>query len=668
MFGFNSKSGLIGKTKIEHLHNLEYIIANFPGYVFWKDKNGCYIGCNNNLAKLLRLKELSEIVGKTDRDFDFIWGKELADQLITDDQSVMQTREIHTHEYSLPIKRSDGNSLVLRTDKIPLYNEKKEVVGMLAMAIDITDQKLSEKATHISHTLVEDILYNLPGLIYWKNINSQYVGFNKNVVTLSGLSRENLLGKTDKELNWGKEEAEKFQRDDQEVMETGTVKITEYEIPIKRPDGNFMIVRTEKSRLYDREGNIAGVLGVALDITDQKILEEKLIKEKEKAQILSQDAFHNFEYIISRMPGYIYWKSAESQYMGCNNNLAKISHLDKPADIVGKTDEDFEWGKEQADQFKKDDEKIMMTGETLTTEYELPIKREDGHRLYVRTDKLPFYDKTGKVIGVLGVGVDITDQKILEKNIIEEKDKAEIANKIKTEFVRNMEHDIRTPFNGVWGLSTILWEKETDLEKKELLGDIVSCAKELLDYCNGILDFSKIEANTLPVLSKKFDLIHLVNGVINIEKPAAKQKNLLLDLACNSNLPKIVIGDPYRLSRVLINLISNAVKFTHNGYIHVKASQIEIKDDGRSIIRFIIEDTGIGFTQDKKEYIYEKFTRLLPSNQGVYKGLGLGLSIVKQFIEEMDGEVAVKSEPGKGTVFYCTFPFKLPLTDDLAED
>lgn len=667
MLGFNGRSRLVGKTKIEYLHNLEYVIANLPGYIFWKDKNARYIGCNNNLANLLKLKENSEIFGKCDHDFDFIWGKELADQFITNDQSVMQTKEIHTCEYLLPIKRSDGNSLVVRTDKIPLYNEKDEVVGILAISIDITDQKLSEKITRISHTFVEDILYNLPGLIYWKNINSQYMGFNKNVVALSGLSRENLFGKTDNELNWGEKEAKQFQQDDQAVMEIGTVKITEHEIPIKRPDGNFMTVRTEKSRLYDREGNIAGVLGVAVDITDQKILEERLTKEKEKAERLNQDAFHNFEYIISRMPGYIYWKNTESQYMGCNNNLAKISHLAKPADIVGKMDEDFEWGKEQAEQFKRDDEKIMMTGETLTTEYELPIKRKDGHRLYVRTDKLPFYDKTGKVIGILGVGVDITDQKILEKSIIEEKEKAEIANKIKTEFVRNMEHDIRTPFNGVWGLSTILWEKETDLEKKELLGDIVSCAKELLDYCNGILDFSKIEANTMPVLSKKFDLIHLLNSVINIEKPAAKHKNLLLHFECDSNLPKIVIGDPYRLSRVLINLISNAVKFTHNGHIHVKA-QIKTKENGKGIIQFIIEDTGIGFSQDKKEYIYEKFTRLLPSNQGVYKGLGLGLRIVKQFIEEMDGEVDVKSELGKGTVFYCTFPFKLPLTDDLAED
>ncbi len=127
-------------------------------------------------------------------------------------------------------------------------------------------------AALLSRSFMEDILYNMPGFVYWKNRKSQYLGFNKNMVILSGLSREALWGKTDEELNWGVKEAESFQKDDQEVIESGGIKITEHQLPIKRVDGNNMVVRTEKSCLIDERGHIVGVLGVAMDVTDEKLI------------------------------------------------------------------------------------------------------------------------------------------------------------------------------------------------------------------------------------------------------------------------------------------------------------------------------------------------------------------------------------------------------------
>lgn len=369
---------------------------------------------------------------------------------------------------------------------------------------------------------------------------------------------------------------------------------------------------------------------------------------------------HKLEYIIANMPGYVYWKDKHSKYMGCNNNLAKVSGLKNPSEIIGKTDYDFEWGKEQADQFVKDDREVMETRITHTSEYQLPVKRFDGNYLIVRTDKMPLYNEKGNVIGVLAIAVDVTDQKLLEKKLIREKEKAEALSQAKTEFLRNMEHDIRTPFSGIYSMTEILARQETNAEKKELLQIITQSAKELLDYCNGIVDFARLESGKWPILIKKFNFKNLLDSVITMESPPAKVKGLQLITNYHADVPQILIGDEYRVERILINLMSNAIKFTKNGF--VKASVNIVKKDVKKniILKISIQDTGIGIPKDKYVYIFGKFNRLTPSNKSPYVGSGLGLSIVKQLVEELKGKIDLISSQGKGTTFTCVIPFKIP--------
>ena len=462
----------------------EPLLARLPGYVFYKDSQSKYIWGNQNFAQLCNLTSREEVPGKN--DFDFEWSRPLAKKLISCEQQVIESGNTLINCYELPIKNLDGHCIFLLIETTPFYDPIQKTTGTLSVAVDITNQKLTEQEVTTALNIMEDIFYNLPGLIYWKNKKSQYIGFNKNVVELSGLSRSQFRGKTDKELNWGQQEAESFQKDDQEIMKKGNVKVTEYEIPITRPDGRFMTVRTEKSPLYDRNGNITGVLGVAMDITDIKVLENEIRAEKEIVEKLSQ---------------------------------------------------------------------------------------------------------------------------------------------AKTEFIRNMEHDIRTPFSGIYTIANALATKETDSEKKRYLSAIAQGAKELLDYCNNILDFSKIESGTLPILYKKFDLKKLVNGVIAIEKSASEVKELMLTVEYPEDLPKIIIGDNNRLVRVLINLVSNAIKFTQKGYVKIIVKSVK-KEEKRAILRFIIQDTGIGISKNQLQYIYEKFSKLVPSNKGD-RGYGLGLPTVK---------------------------------------
>ena len=247
------------------------------------------------------------------------------------------------------------------------------------------------------------------------------------------------------------------------------------------------------------------------------------------------------------------------------------------------------------------------------------------------------------------------------------KELAEQANVIKTEFMRNMEHDIRTPFNGVLALTNCLRDIEEDVAKKEHLNNIAESAQELLDYCNSILDFSKIDLGMLAVVQKKFAFKNLIDSIIKMELPAARCKNLALKLNYAFNIPPILIGDHYRLQRILINLISNAIKFTAIGFVELNISIVR-KSAKLVLLRFIIADTGTGIATEHQEYIFEKFSRLNLSNKGTYKGIGLGLRIVKQFIYEMGGEIDLLSTLGKGTQFICTIPLDLPLTDDFVTE
>ncbi len=366
--------------------------------------------------------------------------------------------------------------------------------------------------------------------------------------------------------------------------------------------------------------------------------------------------------IFDKLPGNVWWKDKDLIYQGCNDRVIEVLGLSSQSEFIGKTDHDL-WDDPIAKKLEEADLQVINNGTPLHNE-EI-IVHSDGSRAVMLTNKSPLFDDEGNIIGILGTSTDITERKRNEEALRQAKEEAEEANYIKMKFIRNMEHDIRTPFNGIWGLANYLWRHETDDKKKEYLGDITQCAKELLDFCNDILDFSKIESGNLPVISKKFEIKKLISSIVTVETPPAKHKNLKLTLDYSREMPKIIIGDKYRLYRILINLVSNAIKFTNDGGVIITVKPVKMLDKRNVIIQFIVKDSGIGIPPDKQDMIYEKFSRIEPSNEGRYKGIGLGLRIVKQFLEEMDGEIAVTSQPAVGSEFICTIPFKLPLLDEL---
>ena len=315
---------------------------------------------------------------------------------------------------------------------------------------------------------LKHIIASTPTIIYWKDKDGVYLGCNvdatRKVNSNEFLTHDQcIIGKTDYDI-FPKEMADRYREHDLTVMHSKQE--SSFEEAVNLSNGGTQIQLSIKKPLCNNKGNVIGIIGSTIDITKIKAMHDQLVEER-------NSAIHDLEYIISKIPGYIYWKNTKSQYMGCNEQLAKFSKLNKSSDIKGKTDFDFEWGRVQAEQFVKDDQYIMETGEMLVTEYELPQRRGDGKKLFVHTEKMPFYNKDGKINGILAIAFDITDQKELERRLIVEKNNAEKSGRVKTEFMRNMEHDIRTPLSGISGLASYLLHKEASDEKKEYLTTII---------------------------------------------------------------------------------------------------------------------------------------------------------------------------------------------------
>jgi CheY-like chemotaxis protein len=240
--------------------------------------------------------------------------------------------------------------------------------------------------------------------------------------------------------------------------------------------------------------------------------------------------------------------------------------------------------------------------------------------------------------------------------------KMEKADKAKIEFLENIRHDIQTPLSGIIGLSEIIKNQTMDSNIKEFTEDLAASTHALLDLLNKILETIKIGAGEIPMIKKKFNLQKKLNKVIVLNQPKAHQKNIALLFEHDPAIPKYFMSDPTRVHRIALELVTNALKFTQTG--HVKVSTHLVKHDAKTaVITIQVEDTGIGISLEKQDSIYTQFKRLAPSYQGFYKGIGVGLSMVKQFVDDLEGELSVKSQLGVGSTLTVVLRLKKSLLD-----
>lgn len=294
-------------------------------------------------------------------------------------------------------------------------------------------------------------------------------------------------------------------------------------------------------------------------------------------------------------------------------------------------------------------------------EAEFRLRAASGEYRWINVKAIPILDPEGRVTSWSGMNLDIDDRKKAEEAIIEAKEMAEAASRAKEDFVSTISHEIRTPLNAVIGITNLLQDQQPREDQKENLDALSFSAKNLLSLINDILDFSKLEAGKMQLSENEFNLPHLLSSLIQAHQVQAQSNETQLKLNLDKNIPERIATDQLKLSQILHNLVSNAVKFTQDGEVQIKVGLGDRKEDDLWL-DFSVIDTGIGIAQDKVDHIFDKFAQAESSTVRHYGGTGLGLTITKLLLELMGSEINLESIDGEGSKFYFRLPVKIART------
>jgi two-component system aerobic respiration control sensor histidine kinase ArcB len=515
----------------------------------------------------------------------------------------------------------------------------------------------------------------LPESTYAKDKNGVYLACSQRMADMAGFNNPGeIIGKTDHDMCW-RDQALILQANDRRVMETEqTIIIEERGHTMLR---DTMLVRTIKSPLYDDNKNVVGIVGISFDITDLLYLKESWVDKLaadsalERAESiflrqwyqevsgqkmtahLSLDQISNklkiyMEGIIDKLPANIYWMDLDGYILGCNQQMATVLGYSDRNDIIGEHTLKFLQSPD-CDQVLENNKRAVENHEVIV--FEESAKFGDEEKIFL-SHKSALCDENGTALSLVGVSFDITERKRMERELKIAKEEAEAANLAKMHFMNNMRHDLRTPLSCVVGSARILKALENDPDKAEFIEGILKSSQHLLQMLTNMLEFDHIQSKEKTIEFKSVNIIKLGEDLIEMLQLTAKGKNLQLHLEILAGTPSIIMSDVYRLQRVLMNLLNNAIKFTHEGFVKLQM------EGQRGTLRLVIQDTGIGIEAQRKHEVFDKFVRLVDSDKGLYEGEGLGLAIVKQFVTELQGEICLDSEVGKGSTFTVILPLE----------
>ncbi|MCF7483743.1 PAS domain S-box protein [Vibrio sp. J1-1] len=605
---------------------LRSIIDNVPNIVILKDRDGRHLVVNK-YHLLATGCQSEQVLGKTDAEF---FDAETASRIMADDLEIMTARQPKTFEESVP--HPDGTLHNYLTSKVPLLDEHGEAYALVCIATDITEQKDLENAIAEEREQLQTILDTSPiGVAF--TVDGVFKFVNPKVLEMVDAQ----IDQPAMNIYVRPEEREKMVN---QLENHGHV--NNFEIQMYSPDHEIRDVFASfmPIRLFGKEG----ILGWFLDITERKQSERKLKTSESKFRTIYEatgDAVMLFdsEHFIDCNP-------AALEMFGCDS----VEEFTKyhPADVSSEFQPDGRPSRELAEQ------KVAEVLKNGSLRFQWLHRRLNGEE-FTADILLNLIEINDKPV-IEAVARDITQLKQVEQELTLAKELAVDAAQAKSDFLARISHEIRTPMNAIMGMSYLALETELSPLQRDYIRKVSRSAHSLLGIINDILDFSKIEAGKMDIEKVAFNLDEVMNDLSTIFSLRCEEKALILRFNISPDVPRYLIGDPLRLGQVLINLVGNAVKFTHKGEITICA-ELTRKDAQQVALKFLVKDTGIGLTEKQMESLFEPFVQADGSTTRKYGGTGLGLSICRKLVELMGGEINVESEFGKGSTFYFTSRF-----------
>ncbi|BBP44084.1 PAS domain-containing hybrid sensor histidine kinase/response regulator [Thiosulfativibrio zosterae] len=554
-------------------------------------------------------------------------------------QNPAESRTPCSNQYTTT-KLIDGKSqLVSYHLAFNLTTENDEVLVYLSIT-DLSAYAAIHQELHHQNVLMRTALDETPDVIVMKDWEGNFILVNQAVAHLYDATPEEMIGKEDGYFTGNQEQAQFFKESVQQIMTKFETEVV-IEDSTNAETGEVRHFQSIKKPLLDEKGN-KQILVIAHDITDI-VTAQKQIEDSEK----------RLNYVMQATQEGVWDWHIPSGALTHNRQWFKILAYEE-SDLTHMMD-DFVQCLLPEDQ-PKIMEKIQacFRGEApYVSEHQM--RRRDGKLIWVYDrGNIVERDEQGNPIRMVGSFAEITDRKLAEVKLQEEKLRADAANQAKSEFLANMSHEIRTPMNGVIGMTDLLLDSPVTPETRQALEIIRQSGQSLMSIINDILDFSKIEAGKVEIEKTPFSLVNTANGLLVLLKPAAMAKNLVLNLEFISSDLDWILGDEQKLKQILTNLMGNAIKFTQKGTITLLLEKIQVFDG--EILKVSVRDTGVGLSKEDQTKLFKPFSQVDASTTRKFGGTGLGLSICKRLTELMGGEIGVDSEPQAGATFWITLP------------
>ncbi|KKH45846.1 PAS domain S-box protein [Methanosarcina sp. 1.H.A.2.2] len=589
------------------------------------DQNGVITHCNESFAVIVGGRK-TDIIGLNFR-------KALKNDKMKKALESALSRESGYYEGDY-CSVTGNKAITVKVNYSPLISDEGALLGGIGIFEDITERKKAEEAWKASEkkysTLVEK---GSDGILI---VQDQRIKFaNQKMLEMAGYSEKEAIGEPFTKFIAGEYRDILLERCEKRFKKDPTLS-QRYELEFLTKNKRRIQVELNPSLIEYEEK--PALMAIVRDITDRK-----------RVEALQQEKTRFLQNLVNSIPAPVYYKNKKGFYVGCNRAFEKFMGMGKK-DIVGKPGYDFIPKQETDVHYPSDLELIDKKGNLI---YEIPLGAADSRIHHMILHKVVFSGLSEEDSVLLGVMWDITEYKQLEKNLLKAKEDAEAASRAKSEFIANTSHELRTPLNAIIGFSDLLLEEvfgAINPTQKKYVNNVSKSGKHLLEIVNNLLDLSIIECGELKLQYEAVSVNIIVEEVKVALSSITSGKNISIEFNLDSRL-KYILADRGRIIQILYNLLNNAVKFTPaGGLVTVKTRKL------KGMTEISVKDTGIGISKEHLEKIFQPFIQIDSSTSRKYEGAGIGLSIVKKFVELHGGEIRVESEPGKGSTFTFTLP------------